>query len=546
MALHYKTDVVIIGGGIAGIVCALELLDCSKNAQILILDRDTVENFGGLAKESFGGILLVNTPEQQKNKIPDHPDLALRDWFRFGEFGRDPEAEYWPAQWAEHYLYDSREYLYEWLKARGIRFLPLPLWVERGVYGNGNSVPRWHVVWGTGYRLASRLIEVLQSHPEAHRVTLQFNHQVQGLQKSAGQINGCFGVVQEQAQEFSVQADAVVIAAGGINGDLAQVRAHWHEDWGQAPATILNGAHKYADGTLHWAAQEHGAQVVGLQQMWNYAAGIHHWHPRKPQHGLSIVPPKTALWLNAKGERIGPMPLVSGYDTRDLVTQICKQPGGYSWQLMNRKIFLKELAISGAEFNPAIRNRKKLSLLKDFLLGNHWLYEQITQNSEDVVLADSLSELVDKMNQKSLYGLQIEARQLQDTVKNYDDAMRRGTSFINDEQIRRVMHLRRWRGDRLRVCKMQPILDGKAMPLVAIRQFIVSRKSLGGLRTNLKSQVLSRQIGHEPINGLYAIGEAAGFGGGGYSGLRSLEGTFLGGCIYTARRAAQAIAGAPL
>lgn len=535
---RYQSDVVIIGGGLAGIVAALELLAAGR--RVTLLERDSEDNFGGLAKESFGGILLVGTQEQRRYGIRDTPELALRDWLSFGDFGRDAAAEYWPRRWAEAYVNDSEGEIYRWLKARGIRFLPLPLWVERGQHGGGNSVPRWHVTWGTGHGLATQLIRMLHAHPRRDALTLKFNHRVEALETSGGRIGGCRGVIEDSGEEFTATGDTVLVATGGINGSIERVRQHWHADWKSPPATILNGSHKFADGMLHDAVQAAGGSVTNLDRMWNYAAGVHHWKPRKPGHGLSLVPPRSALWLNWRGERIGPDPLVSGFDTRELVTQICRQERQYSWQLLNRRIALKELAVSGAEFNPSIREKSAAGFLRDLLRGNRWLVEQMTENCIDFVTASSLPALVEKMN--ALQGDNaVDLDNVRDVVERYDAEIERGPALHNDEQLRRIAHLRQWRGDRIRTCKFQKILDKDAMPLIAIREFIISRKSLGGIQTDLDSRVLDKT--GAPIPGLYAAGEAAGFGGGGMNGLRGLEGTFLGGCIYSARRAARAMAG---
>jgi len=310
------------------------------------------------------------------------------------------------------------------------------------------------------------------------------------------------------------------------------VRRHWHADWSRPPQVILNGSHRFADGTLHDAAARVGAAVTHLDWQWNYAAGVPHWRPRKPGHGLSLVPPKSALWLNWRGERIGPMPLVAGYDTHDLVAQVCRQQRGYSWQLLNRRIALKELAISGAEFNPAFRDRNRLHVVRDLLFGNRWLYGEMARNCDDFVVADTLGELVERMN--ALVGDDsVQFDTVRDVATRYDECIARGPRFHNDEQLRRIEFARRWPGDRLRTCRFQPILDPRAGPLVAIREFIISRKSMGGLQTDLDSRAL--RADGRPVGGLFAAGEAAGFGGGGMNGKRGLEGTFLGGCIFGGR-----------
>lgn len=536
---QYRSDVLVIGGGLAGIVTALDLLSAGRS--VTLLDRDGEDAFGGQAKESFGGILLVGTPEQRRTGIRDTPDLALRDWLSFGAFGGDAEAELWPRRWAEAYVHESEGEIYRWLRAREIGFLPVPLWVERGEHGNGNSVPRWHVTWGTGHRLATRLAGLLLEHPRRDALTLRFGHRVEALTAAAGRVTGCTGIMTGEAERpFAATADCVVVAAGGINGCLERVRRHWHADWGRPPETILNGSHRFADGRLHDAVAAVGGVVSGLDRMWNYAAGIRHWRPRKPDHGLSLVPPKSALWLNWRGERIGPAPLVGGFDTRELVTRICAQERAWSWQLLNHRIALKELAISGAEFNPSLRERNAAGFLRDTLLGNRWLVREVIENSPDTVTAASLPELVEKMNALQGDGA-VELAAVRAAAERYDAEIARGPALHNDPQLRRIAHLRRWRGDRMRTCAFQPILDPPPGPLIAIREFIISRKSLGGIRTDLDSRVLDAD--GEPVPGLYAVGEAAGFGGGGMNGLRSLEGTFLGGCIYGARRAARSIAG---
>jgi predicted oxidoreductase len=525
--VRQQTDVVVVGAGIAGIVAAYELL--SRGRRVLLLDRDAEENLGGLAKESFGGIWFAGTPLQRKYGIRDSAALGLADWLSFGELGPDDR---WPRAWAEAYVERCVPEVYDWLGDLEVEFMPMPMWVERGLHVPGNSVPRWHIVWGTGHVLAVKLSQQLLGHPARNLLDCRYGHRVDTLVTSEGRVAGCRGVIESSGEEFEVAAEAVIIAAGGINGDIDRVRANWHADWSRPPEVILNGSHKFADGRLHDAAQNVGAAVTHLDWQWNYAAGVRHWRPRKPGHGLSLVPPKSALWLNWRGERIGPMPLVTGYDTHDLVAQVCRQDRAYSWQLLNRKIALKELAVSGAEFNPAFRDRQRLRVARDLLLGNRWLYEELTANCEDVVVADTLPELVERMN--DLVGdSSVEFDAVDEAATRYDERIDLGPRFHNDEQLRRIEFARRWTGDRLRTCNAQKILDRKARPLVAIREFIISRKSMGGLQTDLESRVLD--LAGRPVPGLFAAGEAAGFGGGGMNGKRGLEGTFLGGCIFGGR-----------
>ena len=525
--LRYSADVIVIGAGIAGVTAAIELLE--RGRRVLLIDRDVEENMGALAKESFGGIWFAGTDLQRRYGIRDGAQQGLEDWHAFAEFGAD---DHWPKAWAEAYVQRSNDEIYHWLRKIGVEFMPMPLWVERGLHTPGNSVPRWHIVWGTGHELATILNRHLLSRPRRDLLQMHFGHRVESLVRTNGQVTGCRGVTEGTGIEFEASAESVVIAAGGINGDIGRVRQNWHADWGRPPEVILNGSHKYADGRLHDAAAVLGARITHLDWQWNYAAGVHHWQPRKPDHGLSLVPPKSALWLNWRGERIGPMPLVTGFDTHDLVAQICRQDRAYSWQLLNRRIMLKELAISGGEFNPAFRRKKRLHVARDMLLGNHWLYDQMTEFCPDVVVAPTVDELVDRMNALAGDG-SVDGAAVSSAATAYDARIDRGPRFHDDEQLRRIEFARRWVGDRLRTCKFQKILDPKAGPLIAIREFIISRKSMGGLQTDLDCRVLD-QAGR-PIDGLYAAGESAGFGGGGMNGKRGLEGTFLGGCLLGGR-----------
>ena len=539
---RYQGDVVIVGSGIAGIVTALELLD--NGHHVILLDRSTPDALGGLARWSFGGIFFVGTPEQRRMGIHDTPAQALTDWHAFAEF--EPQDD-WPRRWAEHYVHGTTDHVYHWLRDAGIRFFPVVHWVERGLFMPGNSVPRFHMVWGTGHGLMQTLIGRLRNHSHADRLQLHFHHRVTDLITTDGAVTGVQGITEDKGEAFEAEASAVVIAAGGICGNIERLRKHWPPDWGKPPETILNGAHPVADGALHDVAADHGAHVTHLDKQWLYAAGVHHPRPEHEAHGLSIVPPKSALWVNHRGERIGPAPLVAGFDTRYLVERICAQEQSYSWQIMNWTIAKKELAISGSEYNDAIRDKKPLAFLLTVLRGNEKLVREMVDTCADFVTARSVPELADRMN--ALTGTDhVDAKRLTDTLARYDAQIDRGAKYYNDDQLRRLAHLRRYRGDRVRTCAFQKIVDATALPLIAVREFILSRKTLGGIQTDLEGRVLRPPINGEqaPIAGLYAVGEAAGFGGGGIHGLRALEGTFLGACIFTGRLAARSIIGTPL
>jgi predicted oxidoreductase len=537
-------DVAIVGGGLAGISAAIELID--RGLKIVVIDRDSEQNLGGLAMKSLGGMTLINTPVQRLNGIHDTPDIALKDWLSCAQFS---ENDHWPRQWAELYVNRSVDDIYNWLKPKGIKFFPIPHWVERGEFGDGNSIPRYHIIWGTGQHLVRTLINELKHHVNSSNITYLFDHKVESLIINNQTVCGLQGSHESTGRAFEVDAANVLVASGGINGDINRVKQEWDQTWGQPPEHILNGAHKFADGSIHDAIERISGKVTNLHQMWNYAAGIHHPAPQIPKEGLSLIPPKSALWLDATGKRFGPVPLMTGFDTHNICKRISMDPYGYSWQVMNWKIALKEVAVSGAESNTAFRDRKAIQLARDIFLGNHTLLEYLVNECEDVVTANSLEELVDEMNKLNLNSQTVgkgtvEIENVKQSIQGYDAQIDRGKEFHNDDQLRRIAQVRHWRGDRSRTCKFAKILDKKSMPLVAIREFIVSRKSMGGIQTDLQSRVLSNS--GEPIPGLYAAGEAAGFGGGGINGLKSLEGTFISNCILNARMAVRSITSQPL
>lgn len=527
-----QSDVLVIGGGLAGIVTALELLRAGK--RVTLVDRDTPERFGGLALWAFGGMALVGTPLQARMKIPDTPEAALRDWIRFGEL--EPGDTY-PLQWARHYVEHSRAKVHDWLLAHGVKFMPAVNWVERGLYGDGNSLPRYHIVWGTSRELTRCMIAALRESARG-RLTLLHRHRVTQTDCRAGKIAGAVAINEDSGAEVRIDAPVVVLAMGGINGSHEQARANWPKDR-PMPATMLNGAHPFADGRLHHQAADLGARITHAGEMWNYAAGFPHPFPHFEGHGLSTIPCKSALWLDHRGKRIGPEPLVTGFDTHWLCRRVAEKEKPWTWHLLNWRIAIKEFAISGAEHNQRIRDKQFPLFLKETLFGNHRLVRQMQRESSHFLVDATLAGLAGKMNALTC-SLDIDPAVLQATADAFDANFANGNRLENDDQIRRILHARQWGPDRLRTCKPAPLQMRGAGPFIAIRMQLITRKSLGGLRTDLHSRVLD--VHDQPIPGLYCVGEAAGFGGGGASGKRSLEGTFLAGCILTARAAAQSIA----
>jgi uncharacterized protein len=528
-------DVLVVGGGLAGLVTALEALRVGLS--VTVVDRDTPKRFGGLARWAFGGMALVGTPLQARMKIPDTPEIALRDWLRFGEL--DP-GDHWANAWARHYVERSRAEVHDWLLGEGLSFLPAVNWVERGRFGEGNTLPRYHIIWGTARALVERLGEALQREGGGGRLQWLHRHRVTGLERDNGRVCAAHVVDEASGGEIRLRAGAMVLAMGGINGGHDECRANWPAAR-PLPARMLNGAHPFADGRLHrQVAGTLGGQLVCAGEMWNYAAGFAHPFPHFDGHGLSTIPCKSALWLDHRGARIGPEPLVTGFDTHWLCQRVAQQDKHWTWHLLNWRIAAKEFAISGSEHNPRIRDRQFLRFLAETLLGNHRLVRQMQRESADFLVDDSLAGLAAKMNALTA-SHDIDPARLQATADAFDANFASGHALHNDDQIRRILHARQWRPDRLRTCAPAPLQARGAGPFIAIRMQLITRKSLGGLRTDLSSRVLDAQ--DAPVPGLYCVGEAAGFGGGGSNGKRSLEGTFLPACILTARAAVRSLHG---
>ena len=539
MVVHDYENI-IVGGGLAGISAAIELLDNHK--KVIIIERDIEENFGGLAKKSFGGILFSGTPLQKRAGIRDSPALLFEDWMRYGAF---TETECLGAQWAKFYSEHSVAIIYDWLLAKKVDFLPVVNWPERGMDVKGNSVPRWHITWGTGYDLTNKVVTYLLNHPNKGNLEIRFQHKVESILIENKKAIGV-AVLNETTQEKSIiTSEHIIIASGGITGgDLKMVKKNWHPNYGTPPESLLNGSHQYADGALHLDLEQQGIPSTNLNRQWHYAAGIPNPQPEegKFRDGISLVPPRSAIWVDATGKRFNP-PLVPYTDTSYFVEHILKTKEQYSWSIMNWKIALKELAVSGSEYMTAFRNRDKFRMIKEVLFGNKALINRLIKESDHFIVADTIEELVKKMNHQSDTNV-VELEILKKDLQSYDDEIDRGKSYFNDEQLRRLVNFRLYRGDKIRTSKFQKILDSKAGPLIAVKQYILSRKSLGGIPTNLKSQVIDKD--GDVILGLYAVGESAGFGGGGIHGSRSLEGTFLGACILTGRVAGAHISGIKL
>ncbi|MGC2374347.1 MAG: FAD-binding dehydrogenase [Solirubrobacteraceae bacterium] len=559
-------DVIVVGAGLAGLVSTLELL--RSDHTVLLLDRCHPREIGGLAREAFGGMFMVDSPEQRRSRIPDSERLALEDWLRIADF--DVE-DVWPRRWAEQYVTRARDDVGGWLREIGVKFFPVVNWAERGNFGDGNSVPRFHLTWGTGKALVEAVWGAIEAHPRRAALELRLRSRVSELVSEDGRVVGCRVLPEDERPGAANDRDAglaqgsapltiphvrpggyearaakaVVIAAGGIGGNLEIVRREWPtSEFGSAPEKLLMGSHYYADGALHEEVRRIGGNVTHLSRMWNYADAVRHPKPQREHHGLKLIPPRSGVMLSPDGVRYGPVPVMPTFDAYAALERVCEDERKYSWLVCNFKIAKRELDVSGSQHNPHLRERRVVPFLLSVLLGKPDLVNHFLEGSPDFVSASSLGELAEKMNEVTGEGA-IDAAVLEREIGRYDDAIARGKGLFNDDQLRRIGQLRNWRGDRLRTARFQRIVDPGAMPLIAIRLQVMARKSLGGIQTDLGCRVLREQSG-EAIPGLYAVGEAAGFGGGGVHGKRSLEGTFLGGCVFTGRLAAATIGGAEL
>lgn len=530
-ATSFVDDVLIVGGGISALVAAVDL--AGRGRSVTILERQGPSWLGGQCRDAFGGLFFVDSPEQRRVGIRDSVELAWQDWQSYADF--EPGDTHQRA-WARHYLQRCIPDVREYLTGLGLGFVPVANWAERAAQGRGNRVPRFHLLWGCGAGLVRRMLAQVRQQP---RITVRTDHRVDDLVVESDTVVGVRGTGPDGV--FTARADHIVIAGGGRTGDLDKVRASWpRQVWGEPPADLLAGVWPHLDGHLHDVAAAAGAAVAHLDNMWVYAAGVAHWEPDFDGHGLAIIPPKSGLWMRADGSRFSP-PLLAGYDTREAVARITTAEHPWSWMVLSESILAQEIAIQSARFNPAFRDRSYTHVARDLAWGNRRLARTLITRSADVVTAPDLPTLAVRMTALTPQ-VPIDAGALIRDVTAYDDEIGRGGKLFTDAQLVSLRNIRAFLGDRVRTAAFEPIAAAprrRRGELVAIRLRPVVRKTLGGIVTDLSCRVL-RPDG-SALDGLYAIGEAAGFGGGGMNGARTLEGTLLGGCILTARTLARSI-----
>ncbi|MBP0578043.1 FAD-binding dehydrogenase [Labrys sp. LIt4] len=545
-------DAIVVGAGLAGLVAATELTAAGK--RVILLDQEPRQNLGGQAFWSLGGLFLVDTPEQRRLGIKDSFALALQDWI--GTAGFDREEDYWPRRWAEAYLAFAAGEKRAWLRAMGHRIFPVVGWAERGggsAGGPGNSVPRFHLTWGTGPGVVEPFERRALAAEAEGRLVLRFRHRVDGLIRAGGAVAGVEGSLlapsdaprgaatsREAVGRFALTAPVTIIASGGIGGDLDLVRRHWPQRLGRPPKAMVTGVPAYVDGRMLGIAAEAGARLINRDRMWHYVEGLRNWDPIWPGHGIRILPGPSSLWLDARGNRL-PGPLYPGFDTLGTLAHLRATGFDHSWFILTQSIIRKEFALSGSEQNPDLTGRDwKLTLRRAIGRRATGPVEAFKQHGADFVVEEDLERLVAGMNALTQEPL-LDAAAIRQLIEARDRDLANG--FGKDGQIMAIRNARRYLGDRLvRTARPHALLDRAHGPLIAVKLNILTRKTLGGLETDLDGRVFGPDLA--PLPGLYAAGEAAGFGGGGMHGYRALEGSFLGGCLFSGRQAGRAAAAA--
>ncbi|SMC70127.1 FAD-binding dehydrogenase [Lentzea albidocapillata] len=547
--MAHDADVIVVGAGLAGLVATAELADAGR--KVILLDQEPEASLGGQAWWSFGGLFMVDTPEQRRLRVKDSHDLALQDWMGSAAFDR--EADHWPRLWAQAYVDFASGEKRSWLHNMGMRWFPFVQWAERGGYladGHGNSVPRFHVTWGTGPGVVEPFERRVREAVAKGLVTLKFRHKVTNVNVTNGVCDGVSGDVLEAsstgraepssrtvAGDFSFSAQAVIVTSGGIGGNHDLVRRNWPERMGTPPKFMLAGVPDFVDGSMMEITQKAGGAIINADRMWHYPEGIANYAPVWSRHGIRILPGPSSLWLDAEGKRL-PIPLFPGFDALGSLQHITSHGHEHSWFVLNKRIIGKEFALSGSEQNPDLTGKDTRAVLKRALPGAVAPVEAFAQKSKEFIQAGTVADLARGMN--ALTGdSRIDAAELEKTIVERDRQVTAGLS--KDMQVNAIRAARHFLTDKLiRVVEPHRLLDPKAGPLIAVRLSVVTRKTLGGLHTDLSSRVLDTS--GEVLPGLYAAGEAAGFGGGGVHGYRALEGTFLGGCLFSGRVAGRAAA----
>ena len=549
-AMAVDADVIVVGAGLAGLVAATEIADAGK--RVIVLDQEGEQNLGGQAFWSFGGLFLVDSPEQRRLGIKDSYELALQDWW--GAAGFDRAEDHWPKKWAEAYVAFAAGEKRGWLRAMGHRIFPVVGWAERGgvdAMGHGNSVPRFHVSWGTGPGVVEPFERRAREAQAKGLLSFRFRHRVDALSVTNGTADGVSGAIlspsseprgvsssREVTGDFALKAQAVIVASGGIGGNHDLVRQNWPDRLGKPPARMVAGVPAHVDGRMIGITEAAGGRLINRDRMWHYVEGLQNWDPIWPGHGIRILPGPSSMWFDATGKRLPP-PLYPGYDTLATLQHLMTTGYDYSWFILTQSIIKKEFALSGSEQNPDLTSKSwRMTARRALNKGAPGPVEAFKTKGADFIVRDNLPELVAAMN--ALVGTTLlDAADVERQIAARDREI--ANPYTKDAQVSGIHNARRYIGDKIiRTAKPHRILDPAHGPLIAVRLNILTRKTLGGFETDLDGRVFGNN--GRIIPGLYAAGEASGFGGGGMHGYRSLEGTFLGGCLFSGRNAGRAAA----
>ncbi|MCJ2874728.1 FAD-binding dehydrogenase [Rhizobium pusense] len=544
-----RYDVIVVGAGLAGLVAATEAAE--RGLSVCVVDQEGEQNLGGQAFWSLGGLFFIDSPEQRRMRVRDSLDLARQDWF--GSAGFDRPEDHWPRRWAEAYLDFAAGEKREWLHRMGMRWFPVVGWAERGgglADGHGNSVPRFHVTWGTGPGVLAPFVKKAKLIAADGRLSFRFRHRVDRLDIADGRVTGVSGAVlasdpvqrgeessREEQGEFSLSAAAVIVSSGGIGGNQELVRRNWPvERLGQPPQNMVCGVPAHVDGRMIAITEAAGGGVINRDRMWHYTEGVKNHDPIWPGHGIRILPGPSSFWCDANGDRLH-APAMPGFDTLGTLKMLGERGSGYSWFILTKAIIKKEFALSGSEQNPDLTGKNMRLLLKRLGKEPPGPVRAFMERGEDFAVRDTLEELVPAMN--AIAGNdRLDTNHIRRQIEARDREIENG--FSKDTQVTAIHGARRYLGDRLmRTAKPHRLLDPAMGPLIAVRLHVLTRKTLGGLHTDLETRVLD--AGGEPVPGLYAAGEVAGFGGGGMHGYNALEGTFLGGCLFSGRIAGRSV-----
>ncbi|MFK3779417.1 FAD-binding dehydrogenase [Agrobacterium sp. NPDC089420] len=544
-----RYDVIVVGAGLAGLVAATEVAE--RGLSVCVVDQEGEQNLGGQAFWSLGGLFFVDSPEQRRMRVRDSLDLARQDWF--GSAGFDRPEDHWPRRWAEAYLNFAAGEKREWLHRMGMRWFPVVGWAERGgglAHGHGNSVPRFHVTWGTGPGVLAPFVNKAQEMAASGRLTFRFRHRVDRLEMADGRVTGVSGVVlttdpvlrgqkssRDVEGDFSFSASAVIVSSGGIGGNQELVRRNWPvERLGRPPEDMVCGVPAHVDGRMIGITEAAGGGVINRDRMWHYTEGVKNHDPIWPDHGIRILPGPSSFWCDADGNRLS-APAMPGFDTLGTLKMLGERGSSYSWFILTKAIIKKEFALSGSEQNPDLTGKDVRLLLKRLGKEPPGPVRAFMERGEDFAVRDTLEELVAAMNAISGDD-RLDIGHIRQQIEARDREIENG--FSKDAQVTAIHGARRYLGDKLmRTAKPHRLLDPARGPLIAVRLHVLTRKTLGGLHTDLEARVLD--AAGQPVPGLYAAGEVAGFGGGGMHGYNALEGTFLGGCLFSGRVAGRCV-----